>query len=70
MDKSTMKDPSFLQSKFEEMLSLAKKALIIIIKNWSGFILLGQERLSIQSLVQALKQPIKKIVRDSIFEII
>ena len=52
------------------MLLLAKKALIMIIKNWAGFVLLGSQRQSIISIIQALKQPIKKVVRNSIFEIL
>lgn len=52
------------------MLYLAKKALIMILKNWSCFVLLGSQRQSIISIIQALKQPIKPVVRNSIFEII
>lgn len=47
VDHKSMKDPTMQQARFVEMLDLAKKALIIIFKNWSGFIMLGKERLAI-----------------------
>ena len=39
-----MKDHSYQHNRFVEMLFLAKKALIMILKNWSGFVLLGSQR--------------------------
>ena len=52
------------------MLNLAKKAIIYLLKNWSGFIYLGNENQCIKSLILSLKQPIKKKVRLAIFEIL
>jgi len=56
--------------KFENQLEMAKKAIMIMLKSWTGLIYLGHERTCISSLVMALKQPIKPIIRNAIYDII
>ena len=66
-DKSKNNTP-FL--KFEAQLNLAKKAIIVILKSWTGLIYLGNEKTALKSIIMALKQPIKPIIRNAIYEII
>ena len=55
---------------FENQIELAKKAIIIIMKSWAGLTYLGNEKISLKSLIMALKQPIKPIMRNAIYDII
>lgn len=56
--------------KFENQLEMAKKAIMIMLKSWTGLIYLGHERTCISSLIMALKQPIKPIIRNAIYDIL
>ena len=56
--------------KFENQLEMAKKAIMIMLKSWTGLIYLGNEKTSLSSLIMALKQPIKPIIRSAIYDII
>jgi rapamycin-insensitive companion of mTOR len=65
-DKNKGIDPQH----FEKRLVLAKKALITLLKSWTGLIYLGNEKRALRSLIQALRQPIKPRVRSIIYEIL
>lgn len=53
----------------EASLKLAKRALVVIMKNWSGLIFLAADPNGLQSLIQALNQPIRPIVKRAIFDV-
>jgi hypothetical protein len=55
---------------FEKRLRLASNSILIFFKSWSGLIYLGNEKFSLKSLVEALRQPIKPIIRDCIFQLL
>ncbi|KAL4497964.1 hypothetical protein ABPG72_014821 [Tetrahymena utriculariae] len=55
---------------FDRQLQLAKKALITILKTWKGLIYLGNQRIAMKSLVQALRQPIHEKIRNAIYDIL
>ncbi|KRX02551.1 Armadillo-type fold [Pseudocohnilembus persalinus] len=57
-------------AKFEQQLTLAKKAIITILKSWTGLIYLGNEKISLKSMIQALRQPIKPQIRNAIYDIL
>lgn len=56
--------------RFEAQLKLAKKAMITILKSWHGLIYLGNERTALRSMIMALKQPIKPIIRQAIYDVL
>ena len=56
--------------KFEAQLNLAKKAMITILKSWHGLIYLGNERTALKSMIMALRQPIKPVIRTAIYDIL
>lgn len=55
---------------FEARLRLASNAILTFFKSWPGLIYLGNERYSLKSLVEALRQPIKPLIRDYIFQLL
>ena len=58
------------QSEFETRLRLASNSILIFFRSWPGLIYLGCEKFSLRSLVEALRQPIKPIIRDYIFQLL
>jgi len=58
------------QSVFETRLRLASNSILIFFRSWPGLIYLGYEKFSLRSLVEALRQPIKPIIRDFIFQLL
>jgi hypothetical protein len=55
---------------FEARLRLASNAILTFFKSWPGLIYLGNEKYSLKSLVEALRQPIKPLIRDYIFQLL
>jgi len=55
--------------KLHAQLQLGKQAMIIMLKNWGGLIFLASDVNGLKSLVEALNQPIRTIVKKAIFEI-
>ena len=59
-------DPTVVETR----LRLASNTILIFFKNWSGLIYFGNEKYSLKSLVETLRQPIKQNVRESVFQLI
>lgn len=60
-------------SKFQTRLKLAKNAIVTLLKSWTGLIFIGNDRITINSLLEALKQIPKRQdsdIRKYIFEIL
>ena len=43
-------------SKFQTMLKLSKNAIVTLLKSWAGLIYIGNDEITINSLLEALKQ--------------
>ena len=56
-------------AKLEMQLELGRRAIVILMKNWSGLIYLTSDSNGLKSLVQALNQSIRTIVKKAIFSI-
>ena len=56
--------------RFENQLEIAKKAIVMMLKSWTGLIYLGHDRTSLKSLITALRQPIKPLIRNAIYDIL
>jgi rapamycin-insensitive companion of mTOR len=41
-----------------------------VLKSWQGLIYLGNERQALRSIVQALRQPIKPVIRSAIYDVL
>lgn len=65
-DSKKKEDPGI----FEARLRLASNAILTFFKSWPGLIYLGNEKYSLKSLVEALRQPIKPLIRDYIFQLL
>ncbi len=57
------------QSRLEVQLLLGRRAVVTLMKNWSGLIYLTADPNGLRSLVQALDQPIRPMVKRVIFDI-
>jgi len=57
------------KAKLEAKLKLAKRALLLIMKNWNGLVFLTSDPNGLQSLVYTLKQPIRPIVKKALFDV-
>jgi rapamycin-insensitive companion of mTOR len=70
IDRSDFSQKAEEQNVFETKLRLASNAILIFFKSWpGGLIYLGDEKISIKSLIEALRQPVKPIIREYIFQL-
>jgi len=58
-----------VQSRLELQLYLGRRAVVTLMKNWSGLIYLTSDPNGLKSLVQALNQPVRSVVKKAIFDI-
>ena len=57
------------QTKLDQQLHLGRRAVVTLMKNWSGLIYLTSDPNGLRSLVQALNQPVRIEVKNTIFDI-
>jgi len=56
--------------KLNARLELGKRAIIMIVKTWTGLIFLGSDVCGLKSLIQMLNQPARQAVKEAIFDIL